>query len=186
MGRTNKFYVGGMLVGALTGWDALERAGRELLFSPYIAALTRQSVREVVGRRRPFEGEGAYQFAIGGGTSFPSGHASTIFQVVSVVSDHLDFWPATAALYTMAGVVSYQRVSSGSHWPSDVWIGAMWGVGVAHMVLRIAERREEAQEAKERVGGAALRLTLDRGTGAPALQLSIPLGGLRRPRPRVP
>jgi hypothetical protein len=180
MGDTNKFYVAGWLIGGATGWDALERVSRQILFSHYIAALTRQTVRDLVGRQRPFEGEGPYSFE--DGTSFPSGHASSIIQVASVLSDQIDWWPASVALYTMTGLVSYERISSGSHWPSDVWIGALWGWGVAHVVLRNAERRE-ATEAGGSGGapGLPLRLSpvLHGLTGQPGLQLTIPVGGPR-------
>lgn len=60
-----------------------------------MASLTRQSVRHLVGRQRPEAGAGPYAFEPGEGTSFPSGHASSILQVASVFSHHLGWWPAT-------------------------------------------------------------------------------------------
>ena len=135
MGNTNAFYAATAVVGYFLRQERLQLIGKELLYSHWIAGLTRKSVGRMVGRRRPDEGADGSTFDFGEGTSFPSGHTSTIFQVAHILSHHIDRWPATVALYGMAGAVAFQRFESEAHWASDVWIGAAWGLAVSHAVV---------------------------------------------------
>lgn len=145
-GKTNKVFVAGIVAGYLTGQDWLKQPAKEVLFSQWIAGLIRQGVGEAVGRRRPNEGAGPYAFDPGGGTSFPSGHSSSIVVVASVLAHHIDRWPVTALLYAGAGSVLFQRLESESHWASDVWIGAALGAAVSRIVMRSeANRRLQIQ-----------------------------------------
>ena len=141
MGNTNKYWLAGMLVSDLAGEEHLELIFKELLFSHWIAGAGRKLIGRSIGRRRPEAGLGAYSFKFWDGSSFPSGHASTITQVAAILSHHIDRWPATVLLYGLAGTVVWERVSSDAHWPSDAWIGAAWGWGVAQVVMR---RREQS------------------------------------------
>jgi membrane-associated phospholipid phosphatase len=139
MGNTNKYYAAGLLAAYVTRQVRIGNIFRELLFSHWIAGMTRKAVGKPIGRMRPDEVDGAYEFRYMEGSSFPSGHASTITQVATVLAHHVDRWPASVALYGAAGTVVYQRVSSRKHWASDAWIGAMWGWAVAEAVIH---RRE--------------------------------------------
>ena len=146
MGNTNPYWLAGMAIGWATGKNRVERIFQELLFSHWIAGAVRNAGEFAIGRRRPDEGitredgsfapYGPYQFDPGGGTSLPSGHASTVFQVAAVLSHHIDRRPATVALYGLAGTLAYQRIQSDKHWASDVWLGAAVGWGVAQIVIR--------------------------------------------------
>lgn len=139
MGETNKYYaaglVGGSVLDGVTGRSGVRHLFEELLISHWVAGVGRKAVGRSLGRTRPERDLGAYHYTFWDGTSFPSGHASTITQVASVLSHHIDWWPATGLLYTGAASVVFQRVSSGQHWPSDALIGAAWGLGVARIVI---------------------------------------------------
>ena len=146
MGKTNPYWLAGMTIGWATRQGRMERIFQELLFSNWIASALRNAGELVVGRRRPdegitredgsFEPYGPYQFDAGGGTSLPSGHTSTVFQVAAVLSHHIDRWPASVALYGLATTVAYQRIQSDKHWASDVWLGGAVGWGVAQVVIQ--------------------------------------------------
>ena len=72
------------------------------------------------------------------GSSFPSGHATAAFSVATVVAERYKRhrWVPFAA-YTLATAVSFSRITSAAHWPSDVFLGAAMGYSVAHFqVLR--------------------------------------------------
>ena len=61
------------------------------------------------------------------GRSFPSGHAmnNTVIATLAVL-----FFGRLGALYIIpAGIVSYSRIYCGSHWPSDVIVSIVLGVG---------------------------------------------------------
>jgi membrane-associated phospholipid phosphatase len=139
MGNTNIWYATGAVASWAVGWDRPNRMFTELLYSHWIAAVIRGATNRVVGRSRPHDERGADHFAIGGGTSFPSGHASTIFQVAAVLAYHIDWTPASIGLYGLATTVALQRISDQQHWASDVWLGAAYGWAVARLVISLHE-----------------------------------------------
>lgn len=161
MGNTNIYYAAAATAGYFLRQERVQLIAKELLFSHWIAGLTRKTVGRLVGRRRPNEGADASTFDSGEGTSFPSGHTSTIFQVAHVLSHHIDRRPATAALYGIAGAVAFQRLDSEAHWASDVWIGAAWGLAVSHAVVdREEQGRLRATVAPASAGGLSIGLQL--------------------------
>jgi len=91
MGSTGRYYAGGIAVGYLFRWERLERLSTDILFSHLVGGLIRQGFVRVVDRSRPHEGEGAYNYG-DGGTSLPSGHSSTVFQLATVLSHHFPRW----------------------------------------------------------------------------------------------
>ncbi len=142
MGYTNRFYLAGIVTGYAFGWGPLQRISSDILFSHWIAGLYRNAFKVLVGRARPNEGLGAYHFEFrGGGTSLPSGHASTVMQLATIFSKYADWWPASVVFYGIAGCVCYQRVESLEHWASDVWVGAMNGAAIARLVMREHDKK---------------------------------------------
>jgi hypothetical protein len=135
MGKTNRYYAGGIAVGYLFGWEKLQRVSADILFSHFIAGIVRNGGKLFIGRARPKADVGAREFG-GDGTSLPSGHASSIFQVATVLSKHIDWWPASVVAYGLATAVAVERVESREHWASDVWIGAVNGRAIARIVMR--------------------------------------------------
>jgi hypothetical protein len=161
MGNTNIWYATGAVASWAVGLDQPNRMFTELLYSHWIAAVIRGATNRVIGRSRPHDGDGAHRFALGGGTSFPSGHASTIFQVAAVLSHHIDWVPASVALYGLATTVAVQRISDEQHWASDVWLGAAYGWAVARLVIRLHEEdavRLEPASGPSGSPGLALRV----------------------------
>lgn len=137
MGKTNRYYIGGIVVGYFAGWKPLQRISTDILFSHWIAGLYRNAFKIVVGRSRPNEDLGAYNFEFNsGGTSLPSGHSSTIMQLATIASHYTDWWPASVAYYGIAGCLCFQRIETREHWASDVWIGALNGMAIARLVMR--------------------------------------------------
>jgi membrane-associated phospholipid phosphatase len=74
----------------------------------------------------------------GKGSSFPSGHAAGIFSIATVVAEryrHHRWVPWVA--YGLAGVISFSRVPTFAHFPSDVFLGAALGYTITRFdVLR--------------------------------------------------
>jgi membrane-associated PAP2 superfamily phosphatase len=72
------------------------------------------------------------------GSSFPSGHAAGAFAVATVVASryHRHRW-VPWVVYGFAGAVSFSRVTTSSHFPSDVFLGAALGYTITRFqVLR--------------------------------------------------
>jgi len=105
-------------------------------------------LKAITRRARPaeFPPNGAYNdtlFAthnslLGKGSSFPSGHAMMSFSVATVFAQryrHHKWVPYVA--YALATALSFSRVTTGAHFPSDVFIGAAMGFAIARFdVLR--------------------------------------------------
>lgn len=120
---------------------------KSLVFSTVFYAASKQVVR----RRRPaftdnpFEVNSMFQ----GGrewTSFPSGHANTIFTVATAISlqyRHKKWVPPLA--YGIAGLTGLSRIYDNRHWASDVLVGAAMG----HFVTKTLYKIEEAKTKKQ-------------------------------------
>jgi hypothetical protein len=72
------------------------------------------------------------------GSSFPSGHAAGVFSVATVIATryHHHRW-VPWAMYGFATAVSFSRVTTSAHFPSDVFLGAALGYTITrYAVLR--------------------------------------------------
>lgn len=95
------------------------------------------AMKAVTRRKRPSDvpqgGSFSDTFFKGGnspfkGSSFPSGHAAGVFSVATVVATRYQRhrWAPWLA-YGFAAAVSFSRVTTSSHFPSDVFMGAALG-----------------------------------------------------------
>lgn len=105
----------------------------------------------VVGRERPptyFERQGVSihtQSKKPPDNSFPSGHTQTAFSTATYLSL---LYPALSPLFLLlAGLVGLSRISLGVHFPLDVLVGALLGVGFAIWGYRLNLRRLHKKEA---------------------------------------
>ncbi|MCP4633420.1 MAG: hypothetical protein GY855_10885, partial [candidate division Zixibacteria bacterium] len=105
MGKTNRYYFGGLAVGYVLKIKPLTLISAQILESHFIAGGVKNLAILAVGRRRPHEGGDARKFW-DSGTSFPSGHGSNIFQVATILSHHVNFFPATITFYGLATSVA--------------------------------------------------------------------------------
>lgn len=161
MGNTNKFYVGGLAAGYIFKFRPLMEISAQILESHFIAGGVKNVTNIVVGRTRPHEGQGPRNFEFNKGTSFPSGHTSSIFQVATVLSHHLRFRPATVILYGIATSVAFQRVISDSHWPSDVFLAAVYGTAASRAVIRLHENRKAKFTTAPLIKGEAIGMSFN-------------------------
>jgi membrane-associated phospholipid phosphatase len=90
----------------------------------------------LVGRARPTDGKGAYDFEpFSGHDSFLSGHTTEAFTLASVITEHYDALWIKVTAYGLAGTVGYARLNNNRHWPSDVLAGAAVGTFVGKTVV---------------------------------------------------
>lgn len=94
-----------------------------------IKAVTRRKRPTDVAPGQPFNDT----FFAGGkspfhGSAFPSGHAAGVFSVATVIAHRYrqHRW-VPYVVYTFAGVISFSRVTTSAHFPSDVFLGAALG-----------------------------------------------------------
>ncbi len=67
------------------------------------------------------------------GNSFPSAHAANNFAVAAVCAVFFRRWGWL--LFPPAVLVSYSRVYVGSHWPLDILVSCLLGLGVGFLVV---------------------------------------------------
>lgn len=148
MGKTNIYYFGTLTLGYILRIESLTLVSAQILESLFIAGGVKNLANVVVGRRRPHEEQGPRSFKFNDGTSFPSGHASNLFQVATVLSHHVEWLPFQVGVYSLAAAVALQRVTSEGHWPSDVFLAAAFGRAVAKEVLKRHDERDSRRSPK--------------------------------------
>ncbi len=137
------FYVGGLAGGYLVGYQPLEKMSAQLLeILIFDGVIRTRLLRRGIGRYRPLDERGPYFFKFRGGYSFPSGHTANIFQLATVLSHHLDSLPLSFLLYGGASTVALQRLDEEMHWPSDVLVGAIYGIVISKAVIHLHEKRK--------------------------------------------
>ena len=106
-------YVTGKAVGNRT----VARVGGDLVESQVVAGITTYALKLAIPRTRP-DGEPH---------SFPSGHAAGTFAAATVLQRHFGLKGAVPA-YTFATLISAARLQANSHYPTDIIMGAAFGI----------------------------------------------------------
>jgi membrane-associated phospholipid phosphatase len=101
------------------------------------------AMKAITRRQRPSDvapnGDFSDTFFNGGkspfkGSSFPSGHATAVWSVATVVAERYRHrgkpWIPVLS-YTLATAISFSRITEAAHFPSDVWLGAALGYTIA-------------------------------------------------------
>jgi membrane-associated phospholipid phosphatase len=108
------------------------------------SGIVTNSFKYVIGRGRPTDGHGAYNFRpFSGQDSFSSGHTTEAFALASVISDHYDSLWVQVPAYGLASAVGYARLNNNRHWPSDVLAGAAIGTFVGKTVVRFNQKHRQ-------------------------------------------
>jgi membrane-associated phospholipid phosphatase len=114
---------------------AAEAYGDSVVVNLAMKAITRRQRPADV----PLNGDYSDTFFNGGnspfkGSSFPSGHATAVWSVATVVAERYRHrgkpWVPVMA-YTLATAISFSRITESAHFPSDVWLGSALGFTIA-------------------------------------------------------
>lgn len=110
------------------------------LESLILANLLTNGLKAMGGRSRPWQEDGADDWEpFSGNTSFPSGHATTAFALMTPWIMYFDH-PLAWAGIGIATATSLSRVTLRYHWPSDVLAGAMIGSSISIWLSRRHQR----------------------------------------------
>jgi len=116
--------------------ERLQDAAFTSLQSLALAGGMSYAIKYSLGRGRPYDGHDASQFApYSGNTSFPSGHTTAVF---ALVTPWVYYYPSpvTYGLLAVAGGTAVARVAKQHHWPTDVVAGAALGFLTARFLTK--------------------------------------------------
>jgi membrane-associated phospholipid phosphatase len=138
----NEYAIG--IVGTFYLWGEIFKDPRakataldSIAASAIASGLIVNTTKYLVGRARPTDAKGAYDFEpFSGHDSFMSGHTTEAFTLASVISEHYDYPWVKVSVYALAGTVGYARLNNNRHWTSDVLVGAVVGTYVGKTVVR--------------------------------------------------
>jgi undecaprenyl-diphosphatase len=102
-----------------------------MIAAPYLlSSVISNALKYSVMRPRPFM---VYPFiqklSAGGSGSFPSGHTSDAFSIAMIISLFFPKPSVVISIFLWAILVGYSRMDLGVHYPSDVFAGAVIGIG---------------------------------------------------------
>ena len=97
--------------------------------------ITAEALKYSLQRQRPNDGSGGGEF-FRGGSSFPSEHAAAAWSIAGVIAHEYPGKLPGLLAYGMASAVSFSRIHSREHFPSDVLIGSALGYLIAQSVYR--------------------------------------------------
>lgn len=123
-----------LLIGSIKKDKQLQQQGIFLLSTQILTALATQSAKRIIKRDRPFLKHSFIQpYRIEDGYSLPSGHTSSAFANAMAITLVNKKWYVVVPAFTYASLVGYSRMHLGVHYPSDVLLGAAFGVGGAYV-----------------------------------------------------
>jgi len=145
-GLTAAIFAGGLIFDD----NKLLETSRLIVESSAITIFLTYIGKGLFGRSRPFTERGAkdfHFFKFSNNTqyrSLPSGHASGIFAVMTVIAKKYDQWYIKYPAYTFAVGVCLQRMDDRKHWFSDVIVGGALGYWVSSTLVNHNKKRENS------------------------------------------
>lgn len=141
-----------MLAGGLVFRDKKLLETTQLMMESFlIAGAITWTGKRVFGRARPFTGEGPHEFQVfkfnvkRERRSFPSGHATSAFSMMTVLAKQYHVWWIEIPAYTVAVSVALQRLDSREHWGADVVAGSVIGYWVGSTL--VSRRQSQSNRA---------------------------------------
>lgn len=113
-----------------------------VLVSFAVSSAITSILKVTIGRRRPYTDGGPYRFTPfafhfnTSAMSFPSGHTSSIFSMMTVIAKRTRSTAVKIGAYVFATSVAFQRIWNRKHWVSDVIVGGIIGYTVGEGVVK--------------------------------------------------
>ncbi len=140
-----------IFVGSLLQEDArYQDAAFTSIEALVLANVATNALKLIAGRARPWQADDSHRWKpFSGKTSFPSGHATTAFALITPWLVYVPH-PVTWSIAGIATATSISRITLRYHWPSDVVAGAAIGSTVGVWLARRHKRDTSTQFAEEK------------------------------------
>jgi membrane-associated phospholipid phosphatase len=136
--------VGLTAAGLIIGDADVARAGGRAMTAVAASAAVSTGIKFLLGRSRPAEGVGAFEFhpfssledssGVQLRLSMPSGHTTAAFAVATSLADDIRSPVADVLLYALATGTAWSRMNDDRHWLTDTAFGAILGITTAKIV----------------------------------------------------
>ena len=134
------FFIYGLLAHDSTAKRNSYVMGASLAASGIITIGLKYSIQ----RKRPFVTyPDIIKKSAAGSYSFPSGHTSSAFATATALSLAYPKWYVIAPSFLWASAVGYSRMELGVHYPSDVLVGALIGIGSSFLMYKVNNKMAE-------------------------------------------
>ena len=134
-----------LFLGSLaSGNERFQDAAFTSLEAVVLSNLMTSVLKSAIGRARPYQESDPLSFdPFSGNTSFPSGHSTTAF---ALVTPWLLYYPhpVTVGLMVVGAGTALSRVASDFHWVSDVVAGSTIGFATAYILTQAHLNRSES------------------------------------------
>lgn len=107
------------------------RYGLEAGISTVISMAITGGLKYIVDRPRPAQAypELIRTYSFTDGKSFPSGHTSLAFATATTMAYQAQRWYVSVPVFTWSTTIGYSRMRLGKHYPTDVLVGTIIGLG---------------------------------------------------------
>lgn len=118
----------------------LRKVGFLIYLSQLLNIIVVSILKDIIQRPRPFLSMPELHpiISLPSSYSFPSGHASASFAFAVIIAYYLKKWMVPA--YLLAITIAFSRVYVGVHYPSDIIVGALFGIASAIIIILIYEK----------------------------------------------
>ncbi len=138
------------IVGVTTHNKDLKLKSYKTGISLLLAGTLSTALKITIQRPRPFATYPniIYKKGEAGSYSFPSGHTNFAFATATSLSLAFPKWYIVVPAYAYAAAVGYSRMYLGVHYPSDVLVGALIGIGSSFLTFHAQKWIHKNKETK--------------------------------------